>query len=437
MLRILAIQLERQIPQAAAPAYGLLHERGHDAVSFAERHPAPGQVIRQVRGKHGVVHAFAYPALSYFQGLPDRREDRQCDGHRVDRIEERFLFILHVLVVRVGQTLEHGDERDQAACDAAALAPQQFGGIRILLLRHDAAARGQPGMLPDVPEFRGRPDDQVLARPADTDHQRRAGGEELDVEIAVAHCVDAVGRQPVETELIGQKRAVDGKGAARHRPGAEGHDVDPLPAVRQTLPVPLEPEEERKGVVGEPDRLRLLQVGIPGEDDVHGTFGQAQQRFLAFPNPPGDVVHHLAEIQPLVRGVLVVAAPARVQLSAHGTHFLDQAFLHGHVDVFQVPGQRVGAAFDLAFDLAQCHFDHPALIAGEHADAHQPAGIGDAAPDVHAKQAAVRVDGRVEIIHESFECYVPAVGHDAPILLTAALSFTAALPFIARPVPRR
>ena len=162
-------------------------------------------------------------------------------------------------------------------------------------------------------------------------------------------------------------------------------------------------------------------MGVPREDDVQRALRQTQQGLLAAPYPAGQVVRHFAEIEALVRGDLVVSAAARVQLAAHGSRLLDQAFLHGHVDVFQVPGQRVGAAFDLAFDLAQRLFDHPALFAGKHTDAYQPAGVGDAAPDVHAEKTAVHVDRRVEIVHQLLECVVPAACHGSPVQFNAIL----------------
>ena len=66
-----------------------------------------------------------------------------AETQRVDCVEQRLLIFLHVLSIRHRQALHHYRQRGEGAEDAPGLAPHQFGGVGIALLRHDRGSGGE------------------------------------------------------------------------------------------------------------------------------------------------------------------------------------------------------------------------------------------------------------------------------------------------------
>ena len=66
-----------------------------------------------------------------------------------------------------------------------------------------------------------------------------------------------------------------------------------------------------------------------------------------------DLRDLVAQVHADVEGHLVVPAPGRVELAAHGADLFDQPVLDVHVDVFELYAEREGAGDDLLQDLFQ------------------------------------------------------------------------------------
>ena len=71
------------------------------------------------------------------EGREHSRRNLQCCLRGVESVEERLLVFLHVLVVRGGQPLEHGEQPDGMPDHTPSLAAEQLERIRVLLLWHE------------------------------------------------------------------------------------------------------------------------------------------------------------------------------------------------------------------------------------------------------------------------------------------------------------
>ena len=70
-------------------------------------------------------------------------ENMQGAKDRVISIKNRFLILLHILVVRQRNGLHGGEQPHQRTIHAPGFAPNQLGKIRVFLLRHNRAASGK------------------------------------------------------------------------------------------------------------------------------------------------------------------------------------------------------------------------------------------------------------------------------------------------------
>ena len=183
-------------------------------------------------------------------------------------------------------------------------------------------------------------------------HQTRGGGE-FDGEVAVAHGVQAVLAHAGFALVIHHAQrarhalAVERVGGAGQRGAAQRQLVDTAAHVAHALLVAREHLHIRQQVVRKAHRLRHLQVGEAGQDDVDVFLGHLDQRRLQFAQQAGDQVDLAAQPQADVGGHLVVAAAAGVQALAGVAHQLRQARLDVQVDVFQgqLPLERAALDF--------------------------------------------------------------------------------------------
>ena len=118
---------------------------GDRFVRVAKRHPFAHQIIGEVGGRRKTfacrrAHPFR---IGFDAGRYEVCHDGERVGKRVDRVEQRLLVFLVVLVVRERLRLHQHDQRREMAGDARRLAAHELGDVGILLLRHDRTA-GRP-----------------------------------------------------------------------------------------------------------------------------------------------------------------------------------------------------------------------------------------------------------------------------------------------------
>src|SRR5690348_17597415 len=111
------------------------------------------------------------------------------------RGKEGFLILLKVALIASWQALESGEQADVCSSDLAGLATNQFPGIGIFLLRHEAAAGGVLVGQNDVREFLGCEDYEIFG---ETRKMRGDAGQREQIverKISVADGIEAVGSE--------------------------------------------------------------------------------------------------------------------------------------------------------------------------------------------------------------------------------------------------
>ena len=208
-----ALQLgELQRGELALARFRVTHGLRNRLVRVAERHALAHQVVGEVGGR-GVPlarsggHRLALD-LDAAEHLGEHGEAR---GQGVHHVEQRFLVLLVIAVVRERLRFHEGQQRHQVTVDASGLAANQLGDIRVLLLRHDRGAGGERIRDRDKAEARVGPEDELFAEPRQVRHRERRAGAEFDREVAVGHRVDRVLAHLLEAELLRDPLAVDGE----------------------------------------------------------------------------------------------------------------------------------------------------------------------------------------------------------------------------------
>ena len=189
-------------------------------------------------------------------------------------------------------------------------------------------------------ELLGRPEDPLLGPAREVLGDHRQDERRFEGEIAVARRVQAVGRHAVEAEGLGHVLAVDRQGRAGQGRRAQRQDVEPLPAIGQSVAVAGELLDEGQEVMRGQDRLGPLQVGVAGQDQAGMAVGRADEGFLQGHEPGVDPVDRVAGPELDVGRHLVVAAPGGVELPADVAQAVDQGRLDVHVDVLALEDER-------------------------------------------------------------------------------------------------
>ena len=166
------------------------HHAAHDVVRSTEGRAVTHEVVGKVGGggvtrSRSFAHAFAvgfYARHHFDEGL-------QRILHRVDRVKDRFLVFLQILVVGKGQALHKHCHRDEVAHHASALAAGGFRHVRILLLGHDGRPRRKAIRQLNEGEGLAHPVDEFFGKARDVHHHEPCGSREFNAEIAVAHGV--------------------------------------------------------------------------------------------------------------------------------------------------------------------------------------------------------------------------------------------------------
>ena len=307
----------------------------------------------------------------------------------VDGVEQVALVLAQVGVVGERQAVEHAEEAAEVGGQPRSGGPHQLGGVRVLLLRHDARAAGVGVRQAHEAELGGRPEDELGAEPRDVRAQLRRGGEVVDDEVAVGHRVERVLGDALEAEVGRLGLAVELEVEADGGAGAERELEAGLPGGLEPRAVALEHPEVRQQVLRQRGDLGALQVRVRGQHrlDVVGRASDEQllergeRRVLAF--------GHAAQVQAHVRDHLVVAAAAGVQPGAGVADELGQPALDGHVHVLVGVGRDEGAGLDLAADGGEAGLDGLELGRAQDAGAPQRPRVRDGALDVLGPEAPV------------------------------------------------
>ena len=349
------------------------------------------QIVRRVsRVGETADGALLHDVLMEGQGAQHAVEQGDTGQGIVDGVKGRFLVFLHVLVVGKGDALHGGQEAHQGPVDPAGLAADQLADVGILLLGHDAGARRIGVIHLHEPVFIGIPQDHLLGEAGQVHHDQGQVRQEFDHVVPVGDRVHTVeGRSP-ETQLPGGELPVQGIGGAGQGARAQGAQVKPLPAVADPLHIPFEHLKIGAQMVGQGDRLGLLQMGEARHKGVRVFFHQPQdgpekgEQFIS------DCLRLLADIHAHIQGHLVIAAPAGMELLAGLSDPFDQMGLHEAVDILIAVFKDQRAFFNIHQDPAQAAADPVRFLLADDPLPSQHGGVGYAAGDILIIKPAVK-----------------------------------------------
>ena len=148
-------------------------------------------------------------------------------------------------------------------------------------------------------------------------HGQRRGRQHLDHEVPVRDGIERVGGHAIEAQLGRRGLPIERVAGPGERPGAQRRDVEPGAGIGDAPAIALQHLDVREQVVGEQDGLGGLHVCRAGQDGVPLALGEVNERPLEADDPGVEPVARPARPEADVRGDLVVARPARVQLPAH------------------------------------------------------------------------------------------------------------------------
>ena len=306
-------------------------------MSLAERHALASKGHRE-RGRH---HAFDRSRLPHHRGIQGQSanharsyRDRREDG--IERIEDRLLVFLEILLIAHGHAGGQGEKPHHGAGGARGLAPDEFHRIRILLLGHQARPRRERLGQGEETVGQRRVVDQVLGQPGQVTLSLSKSEHELRREVTVGDRVKSVLGDRGEIESPGQGLALQRKRRARERARPEGQHIHSRPCIAE----PLEVTNQRPGVgarpVPERDGLGFAGVRVAGHGKRRALKAALHQGRDEIPDTGTKVVDGAADEKAKRRDGLLIATAAEVALAGERTDLLLQPRLHERVNVLDV-----------------------------------------------------------------------------------------------------
>ncbi len=247
-------------------------------------------------------------------------------------------------------------------------------------------------MQPDEPDLARHPEDDVLREPGQVDADLRGDVGELGHHIPCARRVDRVGKRVAEAELRGDRARVEAECAAREGARAVRRAGRAGAPVAQALQVAHERPGVRHQVVGQEDRLGVLQVRASRHDRgrmLCGTIGDDADQLRDLRR---DRVGMVEQVEPHESCDLVVAAAAGAQLAAElRTKSGHQLALQREVHILIGVTRTDRAVGDPRVDLVDAG-EHPLeLVGGQEARRGERAGVCARAAQVVGRQLPVEV----------------------------------------------
>ena len=218
-------------------------------------------------------------------------------------------------------------------------------------------------------------------------------------------------RDAVEAEFGGRGFAVQRIAGAGKRARTERADVRAAAAIGEPAAVPFQHLHVGEQVVGEEHGLCRLDVRHAGQDRVALAIGETHQSPLHLHDRAIKAVQRSAQPQADIRGDLVVAGAAGVDLAGDRPDPLAEGNLQVHVDVLEarVPDERAG--LHVGLEALQPLDQHRDFIGLEQSGPAQPVDVRDRAVDIVDGEHVVEIDRTGELGHplvgSAFESTAP------------------------------
>ena len=374
----------------------------HHFVRVPEGQPAQHQVVRHIRRQQeGVRHRRRHRFFIHLQPVHHLRIhfEGQLDG--IEAVKERLLVLLHVPVVGQGQALQEGQQAHQIAIQPPGLAAGQLRHVRVLFLRHQAAAGGVGIAQGHEPELRTHPQNHILTEPRQMGAAQRQGCAQLHRKVPVRHRVHAVPGHPGKAQLLRHKFPVQHNGGPRQRSGAQRHHIEPLHRIQHPAGIAVQHFHIRQEVMGKHHRLPALQVRVAR----HHHMLPAQRHFRQGALQAADQVHHHPALRPAIhpdiQSHLIIAAPPRVQFRPGRPDLRRQGLLDVHVHILQGHLPLEFPRLDLPLDLLQPPVDRLHLRPGDDLRPRQGLGLRHRPQDIVFIEPPVEGDGLPIPLHQT------------------------------------
>ena len=381
---------ETQTGKVEAAFLGGPHRQRHGFVRVAEGQTFFHQIIGKVGGGGVSLRERREHVLGLDPNAADHvGVDRERVDHGVRRVEQWFLVFLIVLVVGQRLAFHEGEQRHEMAVDAPGLAAHEFGHVGVFLLRHDRGTGAEAVGEVDEADARTHPQNEFFRQSGQMRHQERARRAELDGKVAVAHGIQRVAADFIETQFSGNRLTVDRVAGSGQRCRTQRQAIQAAAAVLEALEVPAGHLEIGEQVVAERHRLRDLEVREAGHRRVGVRLCHVEQAVLKGNDEFEDVVDGFPQPQTDVGCHLIIAAAARVQALTRVAHERGQAFFDIEVDVLVIEIPLKRPARDFIRDLRHAAFDVGEVFPGENSLSGEHPGVGKRSPDVLRRHAAV------------------------------------------------
>ena len=386
-------------------------ELADDTVGIPEGNAFTDQIIRTVGS---IGEAAGSAALHDIRAERHRTEhsceDSQAFDKRIAGIEEGFLILLHILIIREGNALHHCQERHQITIHPAGFATDELGDIGVLLLGHDGRAGGKAIIHLDEAELIGIPEDQLLTEAGEMHHGDGRGGKIFQEEIPIRDAVETVFGNRVEIEQFRDPGTIEWVGGAGQGPGAQGHHICGIEGMGKAAAIPEEHLDIGHKMMGEGNGLSFLEMGIAGHDGMQVLSGDLQKHFNEGFQKVTGFSAGSAGIHAGIEGDLVVPGPAGMEALAGFADALNQEGFHIHMDVlgFRLPGDFAG--FRIREDGFQAFDDLFSVFFGDDVLLAKHGGMSDGAGDILLVETLVEGDAGMEIVNEGVGGFFETAG---------------------------
>ncbi len=242
------------------------------------------------------------------------------------------------------------------------------------------------------------------------------GREELEDIVAIGHRVHAVRAGRGEAEIAGEGFPVDDESRPGQCRRPQRHDIDAPATVREALAIAIEHGDVGEQMMGEEHRLGPLQVRVAGHGRLVMLLRLGEEGRLHRGQGGVEVSQHVAEVETLVEGDLIIARAAGVKLPSHRARQLDELAPEGEAPAFELGPDRLEPPLD---GRALRRVDQPRALQRPR-PRRAPADIVRPEPPVEGKRGGESLGGGIGARAEAATPGLPGariaagVGHEAP-----------------------
>ena len=175
-------------------------------------------------------------------------------------------------------------------------------------------------------------------------HNRCECTHKLNAEIPVGNAVNAVERDSVKSELLGDEFTVCIVCCTRKGAGAERRIIHPLHSVLKPSDITDKHHSVSQKMMSKGYRLSTLKMSISGQNRVFIILGNGKYGSKQILDKRNNLFRLVSEIKTDINGNLIVTASRRVELLADVAYTLCQLGLNEHMNILGVHIELKSAA---------------------------------------------------------------------------------------------